>query len=90
MLNEMTQHLLSHIKVGDDPVFQRPDRHDRVWRFTNHFLGFTSNGQHLESPSLISLDSNYRGLTNDNPSFTQKNQGIGSAKINSEIFCKPI
>src|SRR3954452_15157695 len=38
LLDEVTEHLLSHVEVGDDAVLQRPDRLDRSRRPSQHPL----------------------------------------------------
>ena len=41
--DEIGEHLLGDLEVGDDAVLQRPDRDDMAWRATEHFLGLAAH-----------------------------------------------
>src|ERR1700732_5120335 len=43
LLDEVAQHLLGHVEVGDDAVLQRPDRLDRAGRAAQHPLGLDAD-----------------------------------------------
>ena len=47
LLDEVAQHLLGHVEVGDDAVLQRPDRRDRARRAAEHPLGLDADGVDL-------------------------------------------
>ena len=45
--DEVPQHLLGHLEVGDHAVAQGPDRRDRRRRAADHPLGVVADGVHL-------------------------------------------
>src|SRR6185437_3787618 len=47
LLDEVTQHLLSHVEVGDHAVLERTNRLNRSGRTTQHPLGLDPDGVHL-------------------------------------------
>ena len=47
LLDEVAEHLLGDVEVGDDAVLQRPDRGDRPGRAAEHALGLDADRVHL-------------------------------------------
>ena len=47
LLDEVAEHLLGDVEVGDDAVLQRPDGLDRPGRAPQHPLGLDAHGVHL-------------------------------------------
>src|ERR1044072_752279 len=47
LLDEVAQHLLRHVEVGDDAVLQRADRRDRPRRAAEHPLRLDPHGVHF-------------------------------------------
>src|SRR3954468_13066573 len=52
LLDEVAQHLLGHVEVGDHAVLQRPDGLDRAGRAAEHPLGLDADGMHLPRPRV--------------------------------------
>ncbi len=44
--DEVVQHLLGHVEVGDDPVLERADGDDVAGSAPEHGLGFVTDGEH--------------------------------------------
>src|SRR5699024_10884302 len=44
-VDEVAQHLLAHVEIGDDPVFEGADRLDVRGCAPDHSFGFESDGQ---------------------------------------------
>ncbi len=55
LLDEVPEHLLGHVEVGDDAVLQRADRLDRARRAAEHPLGLDADGVHLTG-ALVDRD----------------------------------
>src|ERR687890_160658 len=47
LLDEVAEHLLRHVEVGDDAVLQRADGLDRARRAAEHPLGLDAHGMDL-------------------------------------------
>ncbi len=63
-LDEVAQHLLGDVEVGDDPVFERPDGGDGAGGAAQHALGVGAYRQHF---SRAGVDGHHRGLGEDDP-----------------------
>ena len=50
--NEVTQHRLGHLKVGDDTIFERPNGDDVRRGSAKHPLGFVAHGKDLIGAGL--------------------------------------
>ena len=59
LVDEVAQHLLGDVEVGDDPVAQRPDRLDVRRRASDHPLGFHAD---LERSVVAGVDGDHRRL----------------------------
>ena len=55
LLDEVAEHLLGDVEVGDDAVLQRADRGDRPRRAAEHALGLDADGVHLAG-ALVDRD----------------------------------
>jgi len=60
--NEVPQHLLRDLEVGDDPVPQWPDGANVPRRAPEHLLGLAPDRQDGVDPASILLDRDDRGL----------------------------
>ena len=47
LLDEVAEHLLGHLEVGDHPVLQGPDSLDGAGGASEHTLGLDADGVHL-------------------------------------------
>ncbi len=85
LADEMTNHRLSHVKVGNDPVAQGANRGDARRRAADHSLGIVAHSQHLAG---LVIDSHYRGLIQDNAASIDTHQSVGSAQVYTNIIRK--
>ena len=64
-LDEVAKHRLGDFKIGDNTVFDWPDRIDITRRLAEHLFCFLTNGQH-SAHSYILPDGHNRGFTQNN------------------------
>ena len=64
LLDEVGQHALGDLEVGDDAVLHRLDRHDVAWRPTDHLFGLSADRL---DPTVQLVDRHDRRLVDDNP-----------------------
>ena len=60
LLDEVAEHLLGHVEVGDDAVLERADGGDRARRAAEHALGLDADGVHLAG-ALVDRDDRRLG-----------------------------
>ena len=81
-LNEIAQHFFAHVEVGNDSIFQ----------WTNHFNMFRSTSKHslcfptdCNRLSVAHIDSNHRGLIQNNSLTAHVHQGVGGAEVDCNV-----
>ncbi len=82
--NEMLQHFLGDLEIGDHAVFQRPDGGDIAGRAAQHAFGV---GAHRLDGLLAVMHANghHRRLIQHNALLADVNQGIGRTQVNRQI-----
>jgi CheY-like chemotaxis protein len=81
--DEVVQHLLRDIEVGDDPVSQGTEDADRARGPAQHGLGLLADCQQR----VIGLaDGHDRGLVEDNALAADVDERVGRAEIDGEVF----
>ena len=63
--DEVLDHLLGDLEVGDDAVAQGADRLDVAGRAPDHLLGFLADGEDLALPRLVDIattDGSFRTM----------------------------
>ena len=85
LLDEVSQHRLSDLEIGNDPVLHWADGHDVAWCPAQHALRLVTHSQH---GGHASLNRDNRGFTQHNAPVSNKNEGVGRAKIDSNIVGK--
>ena len=78
LLDEVTKHNLSNIKVCNDAVFKRALSDDGARSTANHALCIGANSQNA---ALAFIDCNNRWLIDDNTLTTNCNKGVCSSQI---------
>ena len=81
-LQEVAQHFLGHVEVGDHPILERPDRDDALGRAPEHALCFEPDSLDFSGRSLERHD---RRLIKHDAFALDVNQGVGRAKIDSDL-----
>ncbi len=84
-LDEVGQHLLGDLEVGDDAVLHRLDGHDVARRAPEHLLRVLAD--RLDA-AVDLVDRHDRGLVDDDALASRVHAGIGRAEIDCEIARK--
>ena len=86
--DEMLQHLLGHREIGDDAVFQGPNRRDIARRAAQHVLGLHADGLNrtATAPAGILANGHDRRFVEHDAMSPRIYKGIGGAKIDGEVI----
>src|SRR5262249_6555819 len=76
LLNEVVQHLLGDLEVGDYTVFHRLDGHDIAGRAAQHLFGFLADGFDF---ACVFVDGDDRWLVDDDALALGVDQRVGCA-----------
>jgi hypothetical protein len=82
LLDEVAQHLLGHVEVGDHAVLERPDRLDRPRRPPEHPLRLDADRVHL-ARALVDRDD--RGLGEDDAAAAHVDERVGGAEVHRHV-----
>ena len=80
--DEVTQHLLGHLEVGDHAVSQRADRGDGGRGAADHALGLLADGVHL---AVAGVDGHHRGLGHHDALAAHVHERVGRAQVDREV-----
>ena len=83
--DEVAQHRLGDLEVGDDAVAQRADRLDVARRAAEHLLGLAADGEHLLAAARVALHRDDRGLARDDALALDVDERVGRPEIDREI-----
>ena len=84
LLDEMLDHLLGDVDVGDDAVAQRPDRLDLVGGLAHHQLGVVAD--RLDALDAVDrLDRDHRRLVEDDAAAADIDDGVGGAEVDRHV-----
>ncbi len=82
LLDEVAQHLLGDVEVGDHAVLQRADRGDRPGRAAEHPLRLDADGVHLAG-ALVDRDD--RGLGEDDAAAAHVHERVRRAEVHGHV-----
>ena len=82
LLDEVAEHLLGDVEVGDDAVLQRPDGGDRARRAAEHALGLDPDGVDF-ARALVDRDD--ARLREDDSSAADVDERVGSPEIDCHL-----
>jgi len=82
LADEVAQHLLGHLEVGDHAVAQRAGRGDRRRRAADHPLGLGADGVDLAGRGVGGDD---RGLGDDDPPPPHVHERVGRAEVDRHV-----
>jgi hypothetical protein len=82
LLDEVAQHLLGDVEVGDDPVLQRPDGGDGAGRAAEHALGLDADRVHLLG-ALV--DRHHGRLGEHDPPPSDVHERVGRAEVDRHV-----
>ena len=90
LANEVLQHLLGDIEIGNDAVLQRPDGGDVARSAAKHALGLDAHRlDHLAAVGAGTVaDGHYRRLLQHDAASTHRNQRVGRAKVDGQVAGK--
>src|SRR5215207_7095133 len=80
-LQEVAQHLLGHVEVGDHAVLHRPDGDHALRRTTEHALRLEPDPFDLLA---LAVDRNDRWLVEDDPLTLDVDQGVRGAEVDTD------
>ncbi len=83
--DEVMQHLLRDVEVGDNSVPEGPHCHDIGGGAADHSLGLSTDGQDL---LIDPIDGDHRRLVDDDAATLDHYQGVGSPQIDGHIMGK--
>ncbi len=82
LLDEVTQHLLRHVEVGDDAVLERADCGDRPGRAAEHPLRLDTDGVHL---ACALVDRDDRGFREHDPAPSDVHECVRGPEVHGHI-----
>jgi len=82
LLDEVVQHPLGHLEVGDDAVLHGPDGDNVARRAAQHLLGFLADRFHFTGHLV---DGDNRRLVDDDALALGVDQRVGRAQINGKV-----
>ena len=83
--DEVAQHGLGDVEVGDDSVAQRAHRADGARRASEHLLGFLADGQNALPTPRVGLDGDDGGLARNDATTLHVNQRGSRAEVDREV-----
>ena len=89
LVNEVLDHLLGDIDVGDDAVAQRADGLDLVGRLAHHQLGVVADRLDLLDP-VDGLDRDDRRLVQDDAAPAHVDQSVCGPEIDRHVVRHPL
>ena len=85
LLNEVAQHRLRDLEVGDDPVLHGPDGDDVSRTAAEHPLGIIADGENLICASPYSY---HRGLAEHDAVILYVDESVRGAEIDPDVIGK--
>jgi hypothetical protein len=82
LLDEVAEHLLRHLEVGDDAVLERPDGGDRARRAAEHPLGLDAHGVDLARALVHRHDGR---LGEHDAAAAHVHEGVRGAEIDRHV-----
>ena len=80
--DELAQHLLGHVQIGDDAVSQRPAGSDRRRRASEHALGLIADRQHAPAFRVL---RHHRRLGHRDAAAPHVHERVRCAEIDREL-----
>lgn len=80
--DEVTEHGLGHVEIGDDAVLKRAHGDDAARCAAEHLLGVGTDG---EDALVLLFDGDHRRLIDDNALAPDGHERVGRTKVDSHI-----
>src|SRR6478736_1064620 len=85
--DEVFQHCLGDIKIGNDAVFERADRRDRAGSLADHLLGDQPDGVAVLKDAVGAfLDGHHGRFVEHDPLALDADKGVAGAQIDAHVF----
>ena len=88
LVDEVLDHLLGDVDVGDDAVAQRADGLDLVGRLAHHQLGVVADRLDLLD-AVDRLDRDHRRLVEDDAAAADVDERIGGSEVDRHVVRHP-
>jgi hypothetical protein len=85
LLNEVPEHSLGYVEVGNYSVFQRPYRDNISWSPADHSLSFKADRDNLAG---IRVKRDYRRFIEDDPATSDIHKRVRGAEVDSHVTAK--
>ena len=82
LLDEVAQHPLGDVEVGDDTVLQRPDRHDVARRPADHPFRLDTDRDDLAG---IGIECHHRRFIQRDPPPADVHQGVRGTEVDRHV-----
>ena len=82
LLDEVAEHLLGDVEVGDDAVLERPDRRDRARRAAEHALRLDADGVDV-ARALVDRDDGRLG--EHDAAAAHVDERVGGAEVDGHV-----
>ena len=82
LLDEISQHPLGHVEVGDHAVLERAHRHDVARGAADHAF---SLGAHRDDLPVVRIERDHRRLVQHDATSTHVDQRVRSTEVNRHI-----
>ena len=82
LLDEVAQHPLGDVEVGDDAILERPDGHDVAGRPADHPFGLHADRDDL---AVVRVERHHRWLVQHDPAPPHVHQGVRGAEIDRHV-----
>jgi hypothetical protein len=80
--DEVAQHLLGGLEVGDHAVLERPDRGDVLGGAADHLLGFVPDGDQLAG---LLVDRDHARLVDQDAPAAHVDERVGGAQVHGHV-----
>jgi hypothetical protein len=81
-LDEVPQHLLAYVEVGDHAVLQRTDGEDVLGRAPDHLLRLDTD---RERAAIADIDRDHRRLVEHDPTTAYVDERVGGSEVDRHV-----
>ena len=85
LMDELTEHTLGHVVIGDDALPQGTDGHNVAGGTAQHGLGL---GAHLQQAAGVLIDGHHGGLVEHHALALYIYQNGGGTQVDTDVLCQ--
>jgi len=82
LLDEVAQHPLGHVEVGDDPIFERTHRDDVARGAADHAFSLDA---HRDNLAVVGIERHHRRLVQHDAAAAHVDQCVRSTEIDRHV-----